>query len=179
MDAVKQKTTEERASRCAAWPSRADVVDLITENNAVLRLAGRLDGLVGNLHVRGRAMEAGKLSSRLNNRLESHFGKEAAVLEVFSSMDSTAIREAIERTRAEHEAMRWLRIPVARGLCTVGRGELPSRPTRFVLATNIFCEFTRMHTAYKRTTLYPLLGRLTVATAEAPVAGERISQTDR
>lgn len=123
-------------------------------------MAEQLERLAADLYRTHRARDARILADGLHAGLTRHLDAEAALLRAVAMPDAELLDDTVERTRAEHLALRKLVIPVIRGLGAIARDRLPVRMNRFVLEATVLCEFIRLHVNFKCRTLYPLIATL-------------------
>lgn len=144
------------------------VASLKAASGSLLGVADTLEQLTGDLGSSGVGERARALAGDLRTALAACLDKEAAVLQGLGRPRTGRLRNAVERTRREHSAMRGLAAPVLAGLRALGQNRFPTPVNRFAFAANVLCVFIRMHVQFKNEALYPLLaGALYSAQADA------------
>lgn len=163
------KTTEKDSG--FSFLREEELAPLKAQGAFLLDIADRLEQLAAGLDSSGTDERARALAGDLRAGLAACLDKEAAVLRGLGPPRTGALRNAMDRTRREHAALRGLAAPVVAGLRALGQNRFPTPVNRFVFATNVLCVFVRMHVQFKNETLYPLLAGAQPSLPARAVAG--------
>lgn len=163
-------------SGCAspALPRQPDIARLSAGCAALQTMVDCLRDLASDIHRSRRPDDARMLVDGLYVALARHLDDEADLLGAFAPGGGEHPDAALERTWANHVALRDLAVPVIQNLSAIARDELPVRTSRFVHVATALCEFIRLHLDHKRKTLYPLLADLEARRQRGFESNERL-----